>query len=126
MPFATNDDVRKLIPRDVLTDTEKDLIDGRIAGAERKIRRRIPDLDAQILDGTIDEQTVSDVIIEAVLRVFRNPEGYTQETDGNYSYIITAENNGRLFITDDEWEELGVVVEAGAGWLVPVLRTPRV
>ena len=126
MPFATADEVRELIPKSELTDEERVFVTRRIDRAERLVRRRIADLDQQILDGKLEEQTVADVIIEAVLRVVRNPEGYLQETDGNYSYILSQENSGKLFITDEEWEELGVDATSGFGWLIPVLRTPRV
>lgn len=126
MPFATADEVRELIPRASLAPEETAMVEKRIAQAERKIRRRIRDLDDQILDGSIDEQTVSDVIVEAVLRVVRNPEGFTQETDGNYSYILSSEHNGKLYITDDEWEELGITANPGAFWVTPTIRTPRV
>src|SRR5690606_10158648 len=45
---------------------------------------------------------------EAVMRLIRNPEGYTQETDGNYSYSIDSRvASGRLSILPEEWALLG-------------------
>ena len=126
MPFATADDVRELIPRESLSTEETAMVERRIARAERIIRKRIPDLDDRILDGTLSDQDVGDVVIEAVLRVVRNPDGYTQEVDGNYSYILSSENNGKLFITDEEWEELGVKARSGIAWMVPTIRVPKV
>ena len=39
----------------------------------------------------------------------RNPEGYLSETDGDYTYMLQSDlTKGRLDITAEEWEILGV------------------
>ena len=60
----------------------------------------------------------------AVLRVLRNPEGYRQETEGNYGYSLSAAvASGHLFIMDSEWDDLGY--RTGAWTITPVVRTRR-
>lgn len=124
MPYATADDVRVLLSKNTLSSEEVALIESRIGKAERIITRRIPDLDDRILAGELTADDVKDVVTEAVYRAVRNPEGLLQEADGNYSYMRATDDDGSLFITDEEWETLGVTA-SGLNWLKPVLRTPR-
>lgn len=85
------------------------VVDVRLDDAERRIRRRIPDLEEKVAAGTLDEADIRMVEAEMVLRLIRNPEGLTQETDGNYSRMISeAVASGRLEVTADEWHQLGV------------------
>lgn len=85
------------------------VVDIRLDDAERKIKNRIPDLDERVAAGTLDEADIRMVEAEMVLRLIRNPEGYTQETDGNYSYMVSqAVASGRLEVREDEWRQLGV------------------
>lgn len=122
--YATADDVRKLWGKATLTQEETDLVELRIAQAERLILRRIPDLADKIASGEIDVEDVKTVVCEAVLRVARNPDGYVQESDGNYSYMVaTGSNAGRLYITEDEWELLGIYF-SGLNWMSPKLKRP--
>lgn len=46
-----------------------------------------------------------------VARVFRNPDGFKQEDEADYSYRVdTAVASGLLSVSDDEWGLLGVNV----------------
>lgn len=108
MTYATAADVAARLGRE-LTPDETTLVNTRLGDAERLILRRIPDLADQITAGDIDVEDVKQVEAEAVLRVVRNPDGYRQETDGNYSYMLSAEAaSGVLGITPGEWRILGV------------------
>ncbi|GAB3912681.1 hypothetical protein GCM10029964_120910 [Kibdelosporangium lantanae] len=61
---------------------------------------------------------------DIVLRLIRNPEGFTQESDGNYSYMISNQvASGRLEITDAEWTLLGV--RRGTFTLTPYMDIPK-
>lgn len=92
-----------------LDETVLAVVDIRLNDAERLIKNRIPDLDAKILASDIDEADVRMVEAEMVLRLIRNPEGFTQESDGNYSYMLSvAVASGRLEVRKDEWGQLGV------------------
>lgn len=60
-----------------------------------RIQRR---LDAGVLTSAL----YKGVMAEAVLRVVRNPNGYTQETEGNYSYGTRADvASGYLMFTPE-------------------------
>lgn len=107
MTYATNADVAVRWAR-TLTPEESALVDARLGDIERRIKRRVSDLDGKITAGTVDLEDVIQVEADAVLRLVRNPEGYIQESDGDYSYMLSAEAaSGKLKILDDEWEILG-------------------
>ena len=88
------------------------------------IIRRIPDLDDQIADGTIDVDDVIQVEADTVLRLVRNPDGYVSETDGNYTYLLAQDTApGRLEISAQDWETLGVSAR-GFFQMVPSYEMP--
>lgn len=90
---------------------------------ELLIRRRIPDLDDQVGDGTIEQDLLVKIEADAVLRVLRNPRGFRSEQDGDYSYSRdSAGASGRLGLTDDEWDLLGL--SGGAFTIAPYLEAP--
>lgn len=108
MAYATFEDVEVRFFRP-LTEEEQPLVEQRLQDAENKIRRRIPDLDSKIVDDPDFESVVIQVCCDAVIRLVRNPEGYIQETDGNYAYQLSMYNaDGRLTILPEEWIDLGV------------------
>ena len=90
MAYATPVDVEARLGRP-LDESETQVVSARLNDAELIIRSRIPDLDEKVLDGTVTEAAIVMVEAEMVLRLVRNPEGYTAETDGNYSYQISAD-----------------------------------
>lgn len=101
------------------------LIERRLEQVERMIKRRIPDLAVRITAGDIDGADVVDIEADAVLRVVRNPDGYLSETDGGYTYQLQSDlSRGKLTITDEEWEILGVKPAARMTVLVPNLVAP--
>jgi uncharacterized protein YcaQ len=106
--YATPADVQAIAGRELSTE-ETALVERRLAQVERKILRRIPDLLEQITAGTVDQDDVVDIEAEAVLRLIRNPEGYSSESDGQYSYQFNRETaSGKLEILAEEWERLGI------------------
>lgn len=109
MAYAKASDVNeRLVGRD-LDDEESVIVETRLDDAEELIRLRVPDIDDKVASGEIRERLVVMVEAEAVLRLIRNPDGYSQETDGNYSYSISAAvASGRLEIRPEEWRLLGV------------------
>jgi hypothetical protein len=118
LTYATTSDVAIRLGRE-LTAEETSLVEIRLDDVERRILRRIPDLDDQITAGDIDEADVVQVEADAVLRLVRNPDGYLSETDGNYTYMFRQDlANGKLEILAAEWETLGVVTGSVAQ-LVP-------
>lgn len=123
MAIATVEDVRKRFDRD-LTDEEERLAQTLLDDAETKIRRRIRNLTQRAAADPDFRAAVIMVEANAVLRVLRNPEGYRQEAEGNYSYSLNAAvASGHLFIMDSEWADLGV--GRGAFTVAPKIRRPR-
>lgn len=106
-----------------LDASETTIVNTRLGDAELLIRSRVKDLDARVAADPVYELIVVMVEADMVLRLIKNPDGYTQETDGNYSYMISsAVASGRLEIRDDEWALLGVT--AGMFVISPYLAAP--
>lgn len=123
MAIATVDDVQKRFERE-LTDDERELAETLLNDAEIKIRRRIRNLVKRAAADPDFREAVVMVESNAVLRVLRNPEGYRQEAEGNYSYSLNAAvAAGHLFIGATDWEDLGVRERAFT--VTPKVRRPR-
>lgn len=123
MAYATPDDVEARLGRE-LDETETRLVETRLADVELLIKSRVPDLDEQIANGKIDPALVVMIEAEAILRLIRNPDGYTQETDGTYSYTISKDvASGKLSLLDGEWWRLGV--GRGIYSIAPYVDMPR-
>lgn len=122
MAYATPTDIAERLGRD-LDESESRIVDTRLEDAEELILARIPDLPEKIADGTVRERLVVMVEAEAVMRLIKNPEGFTQETDGNYSYSISSRvASGRLSIEPEEWSLLGI--RASAALIAPAIKMP--
>lgn len=122
MALATVEDVSARLGRDLSPD-EAVQVSTLLGDAELLIKTRIPDLLARVAAGTIDSAVVIMIEANMVARVVRNPDGYVQETDGNYSYqVSTAVASGRLSVLDDEWSWLGIT--RGVFLLVPKVNIP--
>lgn len=125
MAYATADDVTELWAKDPEPEVIA-LIERRLQQVERMIIRRIPGLAAKVEAGQIDRADVVDIESDAVLRLVRNPEGYQSETDGSYTYMLRADlTAGKLTITGEEWEILGVNSLSRMSVLVPDLSMPQ-
>ncbi|AEK32608.1 head-to-tail adaptor [Mycobacterium phage Bonamassa] len=108
MAQATATDVTVFWARTPTTE-EVALIDRRLEQAERLLKKSIPDLDDRCAADPIFKADVIDIEAEAVLRLVRNHEGYISETDGNYTYMLQAQDpNRKLEILPEEWELLGI------------------
>lgn len=108
MAYATAEDVEARFVRPLEAD-EARVVNTRLEDAELILKSRIPDLDSKIVAGTIDQALVVMIEADMVLRLIRNPDGYTQETDGNYSYTISTQvASGRLEVLPSEWSLLGI------------------
>lgn len=121
MSFASVEDVEVRFFRG-LEPEERPLVEARLEDAEQKLRARIPDLDSRVENDPVFASIVVRVCADAVIRLVRNPEGYVQETDGNYTYMLSqAHADGRLSFTPDEWLDLGVRRGAGVVHVMPRL-----
>lgn len=122
MAYANSTDVSNRLGRELSTD-EATLVTTRLNDAELLIKSRIPDLVDLVEDETIDVEVVKMIESNAVVRLVRNPNAYTGETDGNYSYQINWKTaTGELSILDNEWALLGI--NSGVFLMAPKLPTP--
>lgn len=120
MSYASFDDVQERFHRE-LEDVDRVLIETRLKDAEGKIRRRVRDLDDKVLDPEYMALVVR-TCADAVIRLIKNPDGYVQETDGNYTYMLSQQlAEGRLRIEQDEWNDLGVSRSVGVVHVSPML-----
>ena len=111
MAWAAPDDVIDSWIGDDAPDDDL-LIAKWIGRAERLIRREFPSLADRIASGAEPDlaETVNDVVVSMVTRVFRNPSGHRsvsgQETTGQFSGSNTitygGDNPGALELLDSE------------------------
>lgn len=121
MSYASSSDVQDRLGRP-LTEDETTQVEALLADAEVLIKQKIPDLDEKVESEEISTQVVVMVESNAVVRLLRNPNGYTGETDGTYSYQISWRlASGSLTITDHEWGLLGL--SSGVFSVNPRVRT---
>lgn len=121
MAYATVADVQARY-HEPLDDALETVVGTRLADAELILRNRIPDLDDRVLASDTYHDIVVMVESEMVLRLIRNPDGFSQESDGNYSYAIYQQvASGRLEVLEDEWDLLN---PPGAGGMFVI--TPKV
>jgi len=125
MALAEVEDVQARLNRPLTTEEEQ-IAQTLLDDVEARLRVRLPDLDDRVAADPNYHALVVQVEANAVLRVIRNPDGYRQETEGNYSYSKSAAvASGHLFVMDSEWDLLGA--RQGAFTIVPHLETrPRI
>jgi N-acyl-L-homoserine lactone synthetase len=112
--LATLDDLEQLW-RPLTADEERSA-DTLLRMASAMLRSSVPSVDARVCDGTLDAQTVADVVAMMVVRAMRNPTGVKQETIGPVSYSVDARvAAGYLFIDASELALLAPRARAGAG-----------
>jgi len=82
--------------------------------AVRLLVRKIPSIVARIdaydpaTGAGIDPLFVKDKVLNAVIRVLRNPEGFQSETEGEYSYRMNrTEASANVWFTKEELADLG-------------------
>lgn len=89
------------VARESLTAVETAQIQDWIGKTERIIKKRLGDLAA------LDPDAVQDVISEVVARRFKNPDGKQNERIDDYGYGLDKETaKNRLYLTDEEWDQL--------------------
>ena len=124
MAYATASDVVTLWAKEPEPEVMA-LIERRLEQVERMIRRRITNLDRLVEESETFEADLIDIEADAVLRLVRNPEGYISETDGVYTYQLSADlNSGKLQILDDEWTALGVFRLSRMSTISPLFVMP--
>jgi hypothetical protein len=87
--YVTFEDVQARYEQDIPAE-QVEYVDALIGEAETLLTARVPGLADRITAGSIDVEVVGVVVKRAVLRVLRNPDGYTSEQAGDYSYRVSA------------------------------------
>lgn len=108
-PFATVDDLKSGWLG--FPEGEEALAGVLLARASRLIRAEVPDVDAQIQDGKLDQELVGDVVCAMVKRAMLNEDtagvSNTQETTGPFSQTFTFANpSGDLYLLKSERSRL--------------------
>lgn len=102
MVYASLGDVQEAyeqaIPADLTVFVQK-----RLDYANAKLAQLIPSLAGRIAAGTVPALLAQEVVVDAVLRVLRNPAGVKGEHAGEYGYYLDAGNaSGRVTFLPEE------------------------
>ncbi len=107
MDFAYPRDIANEFPQGLPPQVDDGYLAYLIAGAQRKLSRRLGDLGLWA-DTTDRVETLRDVIVEMVSRVVRAGGSiYRSESDSGYSYTVDARMaSGLLWVTEENWADL--------------------
>lgn len=125
---ATVQQVGELLQRDITDELETRQVTRWIEYADMLIRRRYPNLDALIGDGSINSDAVDMVEAMAVARYALNPEGVTSRSTSIDDYQETQGlRNAQpgIVILDTEWALIApktTTAGTGAFTIVPAGR----
>lgn len=99
--YATWDDVKAQYEQ-AIPDTAQPRIERLLAQASARLTAMVPSLPARIAATTVDPALPNGMVVEAVLRVYRNPAGVTQQAEGPFSRSLhaTAARNEIYFDPD--------------------------
>lgn len=124
MTYANVNDVAEELGRPVSSLSAEEMLQFSrwLRRAEATLKVRVPDLDARVLAGTLEADTVAGIESAAVARKALNPEGKQSETIDDYTYRRTDDAaSADILITDAEWLLVVPRVSRGAfsirpGW----------
>lgn len=80
--------------------------------AARELLAMIPSMPARIESGALDKELVKDKVIDAVLRVVRNPMGIDSEGEGDYNIKLR-----NTVASGDVWYQEKDLLQLG--WIAP-------
>lgn len=129
-PFGVGAQSSLATVQDVLDRYEGTASPGRVAvllaDAEADLAASVPDMAARIAAGTLDAGRVRRVLVWAVIRYLRNPEGYVFESAGDRSVsrgAAGAAAAGKVTFTAADLAGLLPAAARGTGW--GTIWTPR-
>ncbi len=88
-PLASVNDLKEVFELDI-PDALEPRAQALLDRAEARLKRLRPGLADNVASGAVDEVLVRGAIVDAVLRVLRNPQGYASEQVGDLSYRLSA------------------------------------
>lgn len=126
--LANWQDVQSRLLGRVLTVPEQDTITVWIVDLESDIRRRIPNVDAQVVADPNFGNIIKRVISAVVKRVLDNPKGLRQSTVSIDDYsrtetVDTTGSSGVLGFSDDDWAAL-LPITSGDAWTITPYGAP--
>lgn len=119
-PLVTLAEFGTWVGEDLTGDQQAAMIlDAASALVRAEARRTWTDDSGTLVD--VPEQ-VRTITLEVAARRWRNPEGYTSETDGDYTYRMD-DAQASLYLTDIEREMLAAYRRPRSGlWTLPTTR----
>lgn len=114
--YATWEDVQ-LAYEGTIPDTDQGRVSALLAQANARLEAIVPSLPARVAAGTLDPSLPMGLVVEAVLRVYRNPMGTTQQSMGPFSRSLspTAARNDVYFDPETVRALLAPAGEQSAG-----------
>lgn len=102
----------------VIPSSKFEWVNTLIDKAVRQLLSFIPDIQERITAGTLDADLVTDKVVDAVLRVVRNPTGFEQEGEGEYNYRLRP-----TVASGDIWYPEKDLIQLG--WISASINRPR-
>lgn len=102
----------------VIPSTKFEWVNTLIDKAVRQLLSIIPDIPDRITAGTLDSDLVTDKVVDAVLRVVRNPAGFDSEGEGDYNYKLRP-----TVASGDIWYPEKDLIQLG--WINSTVGRPR-
>lgn len=92
-----------------IPEAHREQVEALLAKAERRLINRVKHIPKRIDQGKLTAEEVADVVHDMVLRVVKNPGGYSSEQAGEFSYRLDwAAASGRIHITKEDLKNLGI------------------
>lgn len=91
-----------------LSDFTDDFVQARLDEVVDKIESRWgAAVQRRLSSGALKTRTYQAIVVRVAARLFRNPEGYESESEGQYDYRLRATvASGTLWFTDDDETDL--------------------
>lgn len=107
IPPVSIDDVKNRYEGDI-TAFDTAYVTTQIADAvDHALSRWRAEITSRLASGDLTPNLYKRVISNAVLRVIRNPQGFSNENDGGYGYGLRATvASGDMWFTDDDIESI--------------------
>lgn len=120
--LANWQDIQDRLLDRTLTESQQATVTVWIGDLESDIRRRIPDVDAQIVADPNFGTVIKRVIFKAIKRVLDNPKGLRQSTVSidDYSRTETVDKtgaSGEIEFSETDWESL-IPSTSGDAWTI--------
>lgn len=117
--FATFQDVKDSYEGDI-PDDDRPRVETLLRRASARLLRIVPSTAYRLGSGELDPDLPAGLVVEAVLRVYRNPEGVTQEQIGPFTKQFGARGvSSEITLDPNEVHEL---LDPVATWPAPAIR----